>query len=137
MNPLTGHTGYDIGTFITPTCLPAALNNSQSVSQRMSRVVTNRRFSYSPGRAAVKLKMPCLPGLRPVKNEVHAGAVTGGTMDSSTPQHPRCMSRSSAGNRLASIIGRSTRHVAPSRPRINTRGLVAIEAGLYWVWRIA
>lgn len=66
--------------------------------------------------------MPCAPGLRPVKADVHAQSVIGGQVDLSVARRPRSISDARAGSRPASIIGSITSNVAESHPRTTTRG---------------
>src|SRR6185369_11524289 len=66
----------------------------------------------------MKSKMPCLPGLTPVMNDDHAGKVTGGVVERSTPDAPPPTSRRSTGMSPASMKGPARSQVAPSRPTI-------------------
>src|SRR2546425_242793 len=59
--------------------------------------------------------MPCLLGFLPVMNEVHAGAVTGGTTDSSSAERPVSTIFFKFGMYPCCINGRRTSNVAPSR----------------------
>src|SRR6185369_2198155 len=66
----------------------------------------------------MKSKMPCLPGLTPVMNDDHAGKVTGGVVERSTPDAPPPTIRASTGMSPASMKGPARSQVAPSRPTI-------------------
>src|SRR5229473_3214039 len=64
--------------------------------------------------------MPCLLGFLPVMNEVQAGAVTGGTTDSSSAERPVSTIFFKFGMYPCCISGRRTSNVAPSRLIRNT-----------------
>src|SRR3712207_3394717 len=69
---------------------------------------------------SVNPKIPCLPGLTPVKIDVHPGGVYGGTVDVSTPDAPRSRSFLRCGMWPASKAGSRIANVAPSIPSIRT-----------------
>src|SRR5713226_828147 len=73
--------------------------------------------------------MPCLPGFLPVMNEVHAGGVIGGRLDSSLPDTPAFTNFARFGMPPSAIHGRMSVHVAASNPMIITFGSFFIFAG--------
>src|SRR5581483_3365844 len=73
--------------------------------------------------------MPCFPGFFPVIKEVHAGGVIGGRMDSSAPETPDLINFAKFGIFPSAIHGRSTVHVAASRPITTTFGTFFMSSG--------
>src|SRR3990172_1140057 len=67
--------------------------------------------------------MPCLPGLTPVRSEVHAGGVIGGVVERSVPEAPSRMSRPMVGSRPSFPHFMSREMGALSRPTIMTFGV--------------
>src|SRR6266446_7231391 len=75
--------------------------------------------------------MPCLPGFLPVMNEVHAGGVIGGRIDSSLPDTPAFTNFARFGMPPSAIHGRMSVHVAASNPMIITFGSFFISRADY------
>src|SRR5579875_2684971 len=95
---------------------------SQRVGARRSRAWASSRGSERSGASRRKANTPCAPGFRPVTRDAHAGSVSAGTVDRSTPHAPRSMSAARWGSRPARAHGTRTDHVAPSRPTTRTFG---------------
>src|ERR1700738_4761388 len=71
--------------------------------------------------------MPCLPGLLPVMNDVHAGGVRGGIADCRSPETPLSISFERFGNSPSAAHGRIKTHVAASRPMITILGFFIVH----------
>jgi len=74
--------GVEPGRFTIIDFNPRLLSICCIVSTRMSFEWIGRRFERLPS-GFMKSKTPCLPGLHPVANDIHAGIVFVGRVDSS------------------------------------------------------
>ncbi|KPL10007.1 hypothetical protein AMJ71_04740 [candidate division TA06 bacterium SM1_40] len=119
IRPLIRQGGKVIGTSMTMERRSFEPAISQRVGALIDRDVATGQ-SYVSGSRTRKPYTPCFPGLLPVMNEVQAGPVIGGMVDSSSPHAPCSMRRASVGTRPCSISGPMTSNVPPSSPKMTS-----------------